>query len=746
MPPNDSDDHYVAGAHGTVAEQRDEAYYDDRSDADDDMEKGRIKFPQNKLYGRDKELEILRNIFYQGPSSEKIPQDDNVEETQASRIVFLSGYSGVGKSALVKEFVKHVQAQQRNTSSETVLHFSGKYSEQSSAAAPFSAISDLFAQMTHELSRKSFDTEGSKLESKILNEIRNSEVLAANAEGDRVLRGTFPVLAALLDASRPENANNKIEEGGGGALSMNAVKESVLELLSIISVSLKRPLILFLDDLQWADAPSLDLLSFLLSTDAQMKNVMFICAYRSNEVGKGHPFASLMEKVKESSKGDDQLVEMVDLFSLSQEVITQFIADSICRGGEVEEVTELAEVVYQKTMGNIFYVMQAMEELVRKNALYYDMMCFEWRWTVSKVELSTTISDDVVETVKGKIKELSEEMQHMLIVMAYIPNTLEVPVLTKLMRCNSVLLDESRVAKLLKEASEEAMLMYSAERGNYMFAHDRIREASRGSIANKDKDDLLLHLSCVLQQLAKGPETEWCLFVAVDLLNSLPSEKTNCTDLAQLNMRVSVIARHRGIIEKQNDLLHEGLQCLQSSGKMWQDYNLTLSLLNNVIQCDRDLGYFEKATAAIDEVLANARTLEDKFVANVNQFMVKRDTTRDYGTAIEDGIKILNMYGYNIPLNPTKADEVKQDMKVKMAMKNRPYYCLVDCPIKDDPIFSLFSHVSECALFQSHERLATILVKRLIRRVLDHGMGKEFPGTFSILGALAQKKGKATRV
>jgi hypothetical protein len=101
------------------------------------------------------------------------------------------------------------------------------------------------------------------------------------------------------------------------------------------------------------------------------------------------------------------------------------------------------------------------------------------------------------------------------------------------------------------------------------------------------------------------------------------------------------------------------------------------------------------------------------------------------------------MYGYNIPLNPTKADVVKQDMKLKMALKNRPYSCLVDCPIKDDPIFSLFNYVSLCAVFQSHDRLATVLVKKLIRRVLDSGMGKEFPGTFLFLGALAQKKGKA---
>lgn len=736
MTPIDSDDHYVAGAHGTVAEQKDEAYYDDRSDADDDMEKGRIKFPQNKLYGRDRELEKLRNFFYQASSS------DETQPEQTSRIVFLSGYSGVGKSALVKEFVKQVQTQQMSKSLESVLHFSGKYSEQSSAAAPFSAISDLFSQMTNELCKN--NKEGEAIQSKILNEIGSSDLLAEDADGDRVLRGTFPVLSALLDASRPKNISNQSDKVGGGASSMNAVKESVLQLLSVVSGTLKRPLILFLDDLQWADAPSLDLLFYLLSTDAKMKNVMFICAYRSNEVGQNHPFANIMDKVKESTKGDEQLVEVIDLFSLSQDTITQFIADSIGKEEEVEDVSDLAKVVYQKTMGNIFCVMQAMEELVRKNALYYDMMCFEWRWAVSKVELSTTISDDVVDTVKGKIKELSNEIQHLLIVMAYVPNTLEVPVLVELMKHDSLSLDESRAAELLKEASEEALLMYSAESGSYMFIHDRIREASRGCIKGKEKDDLLLHLSIVLQQLAKGPETEWCLFVAVDLLNSLPSEKTNCNDLARLNMRVSAIARNRGIVEKQNDLLQEGLQCLVTSGKLWVDYNLTLSLLNNVIPCDRGLGYYDKATAAINEVLTHASTLDDKFIANVNQFMIKRDTTRDYGTAIEDGLEILNMYGYNIPLKPTKADVIKQEMKVKMALKNRSYSCLAEIPVQDDPIFQLFAHVCECALFRGaheHERLLTLLLKRLIRRVIDKGMGKEFPGTFAILGAMEQKKG-----
>ena len=93
----DYDDNYVSGCHGTVAEQLDEAYYDDRSDADDDMEKGRIKFPKNKLYGRDKELGTLRQLY-----------DAMTANNSDSRVVLLSGYSGVGKSALVAEFINQI--------------------------------------------------------------------------------------------------------------------------------------------------------------------------------------------------------------------------------------------------------------------------------------------------------------------------------------------------------------------------------------------------------------------------------------------------------------------------------------------------------------------------------------------------------------------------------------------------------------------------------------------------------------
>lgn len=234
--------------------------------------------------------------------------------------------------------------------------------------------------------------------------------------------------------------------------------------------------------------------------------------------------------------------------------------------------------------------MQALEELVRKNVLFYDVMCFEWRFVVSKVELEDYMSDDVVIMVKNKIRDLSANMQHLLIVMSYIPNAVDVSILKSLLSYGDVSYDENTVNKLLKKAAEEGMLLLSDSKC-YIFAHDRIRQASHEVAAENDQSELVLHISQVLKDVAQQkPEMEWCLYAAVDLLNLLSPEKTEHINLVELNMRVAKIARNRGSAGKENVLLHKALTCLESSGKIWKEYNQTLELYNAVIVSDHSLG------------------------------------------------------------------------------------------------------------------------------------------------------------
>ena len=221
-------------------------------------------------------------------------------------------------------------------------------------------------------------------------------------------------------------------------------KECTRELLTIICEALEKPLIIFLDNIHWGDEASIDILTFLLKSQ-ELNNIMWICAYLSNEVHAEHSFTKLMDVVTEARLS----AETMDLFSLSQEATISFIADCVKREDADNDIAELAEVVYQKTMGNIFFVKQAVEELARKNVLFYDVMCFQWSWVVSKVELANCISDDVGDTVKGKVKELSDDIQHLLIVMAHVPNT--IPLLGALMRMGGYMFEEDTITKRWKK-------------------------------------------------------------------------------------------------------------------------------------------------------------------------------------------------------------------------------------------------------------------------------------------------------
>jgi len=772
----DYEDHNVQGANGTIAEQQDEAYYDDRSDADDDLEKGRIRFPQNILYGRERELETLLktyddlangtgNISDFGETINAAEAEEKVEISaiepisnvtppfdpyRGSCVFFLSGYSGVGKSALVQEFVKQIQSKYQSSECLGVLSVSGKYTEQNTASVPFSAIAEALEQLAVNLS-----TDGSNKNEKRgydLTKIKESDLIGPGKDGSRILRSTFTSIAPLLDLlDRVEygSEQRKPDDKSNHTLHpcLNSIKECTLALLAAICEKLDHPFVLFLDDLQWGDDASLEMLSLLLSS-TKLRNVMFICAYRSNEVDAHHPFTKLMENVAEArggkvSKTPPASVKKMDLFSLSPESITKFIADSV-KHENTEEVAELAEAVYTKTMGNIFFVMQALEELVRKNILFYDVMCFEWRWVVSQVELANYMSDDVVESVKGKVRELSTNLQNLLVAMSYIPHGLDVSKLAAIMSHGQISFTENAMATLLNEASVGGMLMYSTKTNNYVFSHDRIRQAARDIASEKDQDDLLLHISRVLINFARGPDFRWCLHVAVDLLNSLPFETTNYADLnlIELNLRVSKIARKGGSRWKEHELLQKALKCLEASGTIWKEYGLTLEIYNAVIVSEFSLGFYDRAHEAIDKVLRNAKWSHDKVPAFFYQLKSKQEQTSDLSQCLNEGIKILNLYGFGIPALITTKYKVTEGMKLKMALGKRSYSCLTKLPLKDEPIFKLIWNVQLNMLFTSNIAPLVILSWKAIRYAMKRGIGRHFPLVISMFGGALSKQGK----
>ena len=625
---SEMDPYHIEGLHGTLAPVSCQEHYDTRSDAD-------LVF-DDSLVGRSAELEMLQSVYY----GEHGKADADSTGGSSSKVVFIGGYSGVGKSSLVRHFVREIQ---QRSDAGPILYGEGKF--QSNHSVPFSAFHDMIARLVSEL-------ESAGLTKEVRAAIKSSEDFGGS-EGGRVLLKTWPGLAGLLDAddkhrntvkSRTDD-EGRLSSDVGLAITMNAIKEYTLSFLTLIcdnidtvnqingdsdnAETMSAPkqrtyplMILFLDDLQWADSPSLELLQHLLSEKSPLMNkLMFLCAYRSNEVDEHH---SLMRVIREvtmlkigvenhhnsaagklindanyDSNNDhrdtDNNPYKMELYPLSPATIQQFLAQTLSK--DPSDVTNLSQVIYKKTMGNIFYVRQAVEELVRKNALYYDNICFEWMFADSSSDLlEEYISDDVVDSVIGKIAILDEMLRQILIVMGYIPNTLEIRVLRQLLQSTGREVTDDELIRLLNLGVDEGMLLLSSESGLYIFAHDKIRQASTESIGDEERDEMLLQLADVLLDMYEDAETatEWCIFLAVNYLNSFePGSKTDALELARLNLKVAACARKRGDMEKEYWLLGHSLKCLHSANKVWNEYELTLDIYNRLINAAEVLGEYE---------------------------------------------------------------------------------------------------------------------------------------------------------
>ena len=632
-------------------EQENEDYYDERSEADDDVEKGRITFPkEGKLYGREKDLQKLHGIYQRMRSNGK------------AQTVFLPGYSGTGKSSLVHAFIEELsssavassssspssssnsphnpsdashppsptnpQAGRDTSTPTTTTNFKstisprvvwGKF-EEMQTKDPYSAISDGFNKFCLQTIREDekrrqqyqqqLDEESSSTTKSIgsnssvllemipkivesiggesnwqllcdmipqLNPLRTHLTAMYTPAGTMGGGGSSTVSSNSADDCSGDDAASTTSTvdsatGGVGATGASGEKSAVkfqhvfCNFVKCMATK-QHPMIVFLDDLQWSDTSSLDLLSMLLQNTG-LKHVLFVGAYRSNEVDDDHPLTALLNDVSGTpsttsagstgaalSRGTgkpNSNVTQMDLGDLSIEDIGQFITDTLHLESP-KACRTLTEAVYNKTLGNIFFTMQALEELVRKNGLYYDVMMFTWQWNLETIELENLLSDDVVEMVRSKIEHVPKLLQQALTTASYTRSTIHVDVLAALLQAQGIDLPRGKqeLLQMLDKAVLEGLLSNCVGSREYTFAHDRIQEAATLFVQGPESDELKFTIAKVLVEFcgdgACGPgccrglsqenpvrsstvpvtaknsgNDDWMLFTAVHHLNSIP--------------------------------------------------------------------------------------------------------------------------------------------------------------------------------------------------------------------------------
>lgn len=342
----------------------------------------KFQIPQ-KLYGRQEEVAQLLSTF------ERVSQGK-------TEMVLVSGYSGIGKSALVNEVHKPIVRQRG-------YFISGKF-DQFKRDIPYTSLIQAFQDLIRQL----------LTESEAVLQTWKQKLLKALGNIGQVIIDVIPEVKLIIGEQPPVPQLGSTE-------SQNRFNLVFQKFIGVFSKK-EHPLVIFLDDLQWADSPSLKLIEILM-TDTDSQYLLMIGAYRDNEVSTAHPLMLTLEQIQKI----DVKVNSITLQPLGIEQVNQLIADTLSCSTQASK--PLAKLVHNKTDGNPFFLTQLLQSLYTENLLSFDFISSSWQWEIEEIE-TVGITDNVVELMSGKIEKLDESTQNVLKLAACIGNRFGLEVLS----------------------------------------------------------------------------------------------------------------------------------------------------------------------------------------------------------------------------------------------------------------------------------------------------------------------------
>jgi len=393
---------------------------------------GKLLIPE-KLYGRAHELGDLAAAFGRVAAG-------------STELVLLTGYPGIGKSALARELHQPVAA-------SGGVFAEGKF-DQFSHDIPYAALVSALRQLTRLVMARP--------KAQVAEWRRDlSAAVGAHATA---LANLIPELALLIGPSPP------LPELGP-AQARNRFHLTVCRFIQVLA-SPARPVVLFLDDVQWVDPASLELLQLVLS-DPNVRHLLVICAYRDADVSCSHPSIPMFDQLEQQGT---RIVRM-SLGGLSEPDVEALLVESLHRAPEA--VRQLAELLVRKTAGNPFYVRQFLHALVAEGLLRFDVADRAWHWPASALARWERMSENVVDLLVDRLRQLPPEAHQLIAIAACIGSHFDVSLLAEISGQPADALTAPLVTLvaggfLIRVAADDA-----SPGGTFAFCHDRVQLAAR---------------------------------------------------------------------------------------------------------------------------------------------------------------------------------------------------------------------------------------------------------------------------
>ena len=548
-----------------------------------------------KLYGREKQIEkIIRTI-------DRIGSD-------GSKLLLVSGYTGVGKTVLVQEVRRLVTS--RN------IYFIGGNFDESHRNVPYfgwvQALTGLMNQILMESERQLSDW--------------NSKILEAVGSVGKVLTDVIPNLELVIG----KQPDVPILESTEALNRFNFVFNSFIKSFT----KKKHPLIIFLDNLQWVDSASLVLLDLLLS-DRDVTHFLIIGAYRDNEVDITHPLMKTVKKLQERGVRTDDL----KLENLSQNDVHQLMTEIlVCDPSESNLISQL---VHEKVEGNPFFLKQMIGSLYEEGLIVFDYIARRWQWDLAKIR-EKNITENVAELLVGKFNKLFENTQNILKLASCLGNRFEFEKLHILAAKT-----KPKTRRHLQHALSEGFVIQSD--GGYQFAHDLIQQAVYSMIPESDRYVVHLRIGRMLVQNLNKQEIEKDIFNIVNHYNlgfeRIDSQKEK-TKLAELNLKAGKKAKAEMAYELAADYLSMGIELLGED--RWEsEYDISFQLYKEAAEAEYLNGNFEKAIKITEIGIKKAITVLEQFKFYEIRIQIYNANNK-LQEALDTGQFVLEMLGVSL--------------------------------------------------------------------------------------------------
>ena len=648
------------------------------------------------LYGRDDHIRTLMSIF------------ENVSEGR-TEIVTITGQPGIGKSALVHEIHKPIVAQRG-------YFLSGKY-EQLRRNIPYNAIIQALQGLIQQIisePEESIRRWKEKLQSALT---PNGKLITHIIPNLELIIGKQPDVVEL----GPEESKNRFE--------------IVFEKLVTSLTTKAHPIVLFLDDLQWADHSSHRLIQ-LLATSPIISHLLIICTYRDNEISHTHLLSDTFVKIEKKGKTIHNIAVTPLTSAHINELVIHFLKCTEEKG------FSLSKIIFQKTGGNPFFVNQFLKLLYTEKLIAFDPG-EGWQWEEKKIT-SLQVTDNLVALLADTLTKLPQTTLFILKICACIGNRFDLETISTIM--------ETTVEKILEDISEAIRQGVIHEvKNRYEFHHDRIQEAVYSLISEKEKTLYHHYIGCLtLDKATREEEVQAKLFYITDQLNlgkGLFHNKSETEKLIRLNLQAGLKAKLSAAFAPALKYFSMGIDLLDK--KCWdRQYDLALALYQAAAETAYLDGDLEKAERLAEIAISNAKTTLDKvktFETRIHASFAQQNFTQ----AIGHGLTILKLLGLKLPENPSKLKILVELIKIKALLATKTEESILNQPLMTDKrhlaIVSILRSL-EVVTSMSNNDLFALIAFKLVNLTLKDGL---HPGSALgfvmyggiLIGALGDIKG-----